>query len=363
MWTGGKSQLSLGPMLAFGPSMPRVATLQDVAQHAGTSVATAGRALGGYGKVSSSTRKRVLDTASKLNYHPNAIARGMKQRSSSTIGIIIGDICSSFFSTIVRAIEAAVMPHGYKVIVCNSDENIEKELMHAKGLFEHRVDGLIVATTIGEDGKPCRAIKEVYGSRVPTVFVDRAVEGAEIPSVYCDHDAASYEATVHLIKQGFRRIGVVLGRRTLDPMARRIEGYRKALVDNRIKFDPALVIDGRDLGVEGGYNATRELLRRKPRPTALLVMNNLLTLGALNAIRGADLQVPKDVAIVGWDDFYAAPFLSPPLTTIEQPARSMGTIAAEQLLKMLLGEPTNPSLHVVLKTNLIVRESSLGPLS
>ena len=343
--------------------MPRDATLQDVARHAGTSVATAGRALGGYGKVSALTRKRVLETASKLNYHPNAIARGMKQRSSSTIGIIIGDICSSFFSTVVRAIEAAVMPHGYKVIVCNSDENIEKELMHAKGLFEHRVDGLIVATTIGEDGKPCRAVKEFYGTRVPTVFVDRAVEGARLPSVYCDHDAAAYEATVHFIKQGFRRIGAVLGRRTLDTMTKRLEGYRKALIDNRIKYDPALVIDGRDLGVEGGYNATRELLRRKPRPNALLAMNNLLTLGALNAIRGADLRVPKDIAIIGWDDFYAAPFLDPPLTTIDQPARSMGTIAAEQLLKMLLHEPTDPSLHVVLKTNLIVRESSLGNLS
>jgi len=338
--------------------MPRVATLQDVAHHAGTSVATAGRALGGYGKVSPSTRQRILETAGTLNYHPNAMARGMKQRSSSTIGIIIGDICSSFFSIVVRAIEAAVLPHGYKVIVCNTDENIEKELLHAKGLFEHRVDGLIVATTVGEDGKPCRAIKEFYGVRVPTVFVDRSVEGARIPSVYCDHPAAAYEATVHLIRQGFRRIGAVHGRRTLDTMTKRLEGYRKALADNRIKFDPALVLDGRDLGIEGGYNATRELLRRKPRPTALLAMNNLLTLGALNAIREAELQIPKDIAIVGWDDFYAAPFLSPPLTTIEQPARSMGTIAAEQLLKMLLNEPIDQSLHVVLKTNLVVRESS-----
>jgi DNA-binding LacI/PurR family transcriptional regulator len=340
--------------------MPRVATLRDVAQNASTSVATAGRALGGYGKVSSSTRKRVLDAARKLNYHPNAIARGMKQRSSSTIGIIIGDICSSFFATVVRAIEAVVMPRGYKVIVCNSDENIDKELMHARGLFEHRVDGLIVATTIGEDGRPCRAVKELYGIQVPTVFVDRAVEGAKIPSVYCDHAAASYEATTHLIQQGFRRIGAVLGRRTLDTMMKRIEGYRKALIDHRIKFDPALVLEGHDLGVDGGYNATKELLGLKPRPTALLVMNNLLTLGALNAIRGADLQIPRDIAIVGWDDFYAAPFLSPPLTAIEQPARSMGTIAAEQLLKSLLHEPTDPSLHVVLKTNLIIRESSLA---
>ena len=127
----------------------------------------------------------------------------------------------------------------------------------------------------------------------------------------------------------------MLGRRTLDTMTKRLEGYRKALADHRIKFDPALVLDGRDLGSGRRIPCHRQLLRHKPRPTALLAMNNLLTLGALNAINEAKLKIPKDIAIVGWDDFYAAPFLSPPLTTIEQPARSMGTIAAEQLLKIL----------------------------
>src|SRR6478672_600432 len=196
--------------------MGTVATLEDVAARAGTSVATAGRALGGYGKVAVATRERIIEAARQLNYHANALARGMKQRSSFTIGVIVGNICNPFFSTIVRAIETTFMRHGYKVIVCNTDENVDKELAHARVLFEHRVDGMIVSTTAGEDGKRCPAIKQIYEHRVPTVLIDRAVDGVKLPSVFADNVAAAHEATTHLLKEGYRRIGVVVGRRTLD---------------------------------------------------------------------------------------------------------------------------------------------------
>ena len=338
--------------------MGTAATLEDVARKAGISVATAGRALGGYGKVAPTTRERVIEAARRLNYHANALARGMKQRSSFTIGVIVGNICNPFFSTIIRAIEATVVRHGYNVFVCDTDENVDKELAHAKALFEHRVDGMIVSTTAREDGKRCRAVTEIYGHRVPTVFIDRSVEGAKLPTVHTDNVAAAQEATTHLIKEGHRRIGVVVGRRTLDTMKRRVEGYRKALLAHRIKFDPALVIDGRDVGVEGGYNAAKELLDRRLRPTALLVMNNLLTLGTLNLIREKGLEMAKDIALVGWDDFDAARHLATPLTMIDQPAYSIGSIAAEQLMKMLSNQPCDPSLHIALKAQLIIRESS-----
>jgi DNA-binding LacI/PurR family transcriptional regulator len=338
--------------------MRTLATLGDVAQRAGTSVATAGRALGGYGKIAAATRDRVVTAARQLNYHPNALARSMKQRSTLTIGLIVGNICNSFFARIVRAVESTVMRNGFKLIVCDSDESIENELDHARRLLEFRVDGIIVSPTASEAGALSRAVKEIYGGRVLTVFIDRAVKGAKIPTVVSDNVAAAHEATTHFIELGHKRIGAIVGRRALDSMTGRIEGYRRALLEHRLTFDESLIVDAVDVGVEAGYRATKKLLERNNRPTALIVMNNLLVIGALNALKEKGLMIPGDIALIGWDDFDAAPHLQKPLTVVEQPAYAMGSIAAEQLMKMRSNEPVDPSLHIVLKSTLIIRESS-----
>ena len=335
-----------------------VATLEDVAKRAGTSVATAGRALGGYGKVAAATRERVLKAARQLHYRPNALARSMKQRSSLTIGVIVGNVCNPFFSVVLRAIEDTVGGHGYQVIICNTDESIEKELAHARALLEHRVDGIILSPTTGENGEASAAAKEIYASGIPLVFIDRAVKGMKVPTVVSDNLSAAQEATTHLIEQGHRRIGVIVGRRTLDTMSERVEGYRRALSKYRIEFDESLVVDAVHVGVEGGYRATKHLLDLHRPPTALLVANSLLVLGALNAIEEKGLTVPDNIALIGWDDFYAAPHLQTPLTMVAQPAHAMASIAAEQLIKMLSDKPVDPSLHIILKSKFIIRESS-----
>ena len=337
--------------------MRTLATLDDVARRAGISVATAGRALGGYGKVAAATRDRVLAAAQELNYHPNALARSMKQRSTFTIGLIVGNICNPFFARIVRAVATTVSRNGYRVIVCDTNENFETELDHAKKLLELRVDGIIVAPTPSETGALSRATMEIY-ARVLTVFIDRAVKGAKIPTVVSDNLAAAHEATAHFIQLGHKRIGVVVGRWALDSMTSRIEGYRRALLENRITFDESLVGDAIDVGVEGGYRATKTLLERNRRPTALIVMNNLLVIGALNALKEKGLMIPDDVALIGWDDFDAAPHLQTPLTVVEQPTHAIGSIAAEQLIKMRFNETVDPPLRIVLKSTLIVRKSS-----
>jgi DNA-binding LacI/PurR family transcriptional regulator len=335
-----------------------VATLDDVAKRAGTSVATAGRALGGYGKVAAATRERVLKAARQLRYRPNALARSMKQRSSLTIGVIVGNVCNPFFSVVLRAIEDTVGGHGYQVIMCNTDESIEKELAHARALLEHRVDGIILSPTAGENGEASLAAKEIYASGIPLVFIDRAVNGMKVPTVVSDNLSAAQEATTHLIEQGHQRIGIIVGRRALDTMSERIEGYRRALSKYQIGFDESLVVDAVHVGVEGGYRATKHLLDLHVPPTALLVANSLLILGALNAIKEKGLTIPDNIAVIGWDDFYAAPHLQTPLTMVDQPAHAMASIAAEQLMKMLSDKPVDPSLHIILKSNFITRESS-----
>lgn len=339
----------------------RAPTLEDVAIHVQLSVATVGRALGGYGRVSSATRERVLQAARELNYHPNTIARGMKEQRTRTIGLVVGNIMNPFFSTIVRAVEDVVSRHGLNVIVCNTDEDPKKELAHAKTLFERRVDGLIVASTVFGNPGALKAVKTYYGRQIPTVFVDRSILGIPAPAFFSDNVEGAYKATEHLIALGHRRIGVIVGKRLLTTMAGRIQGYKNALNHFNVAFDEALIMDSAvdtDVGVEGGYAAALRLLQRQNRPSALLVMNNLLVVGTLRALKEVQVQVPRDLSLIAWDDFELAEHLTPPLTMVDQPTYTMGSLAAEQLMKAVTQNMTLEPLEVVLKPQLIVREST-----
>lgn len=338
----------------------RAPTIEDVANHVELSVATVGRALGGYGRVSTSTRERVLQAARELNYHPNTIARGMKEQRTRTIGLIVGNITNPFFSTIVRAVEDTVSRYNLNVIVCNTDEDPQKELAHAKTLFERRVDGLIVSSTIFGDARAAKIAKTYYGKRIPTVFVDRAVNGIPAPAFFSDNVEGAYKATQHLLALGHRCIGVIVGKRALPTMAGRVQGYKNALSEFSVPFTKALVMDSAvdaDVGVEGGYSMTRRLLQQD-RPSALLVMNNLLVVGTLKALKEAQLQIPQDLSLITWDDFELAEHLTPPLTLVDQPTYTMGSLAAEQLMKAVMQNMKLEPLEVVLKPQLIVREST-----
>lgn len=339
----------------------RAPTIEDVAEHVQVSVATVGRALGGYGRVSAATKERVLQAARELNYHPNTIARGMKQQRTQTIGLMVGNITNPFFSTIVRAVEDTVSRHGLNVIVCNTDEDPQKELAHAKTLFERRVDGLIVSSTIFGNASATKVAKTYYGKRIPTVFVDRAIEGVCAPAFFADNFEGAYKATHHLLALGHRRIGVIVGKRSLPTMAGRIQGYRAALSDFGLTSFEALILDSAvdvDVGVEGGYAMTQRLLQLHDRPSALMVMNNLLVVGTLKALKEVGMMIPRDLSLITWDDFELAEHLTPPLTLVDQPTYTMGSLAAEQLMKAVTQDIKLEPLKVVLKPRLIVREST-----
>jgi LacI family transcriptional regulator len=338
----------------------QLATLEDVARRAGISVATAGRALGNYGRVSPKTRNLVLRAANDLNYHANALARGMKRRSTFTVGLIVGNICNPFFSTIVRAVEAALIKHGYNLIVCDSDEDLSKEMSHIRVLFQRRVDGIIVSPSSSPDGMDSKAAELISERGVPLVLIDRLAPGARAPTVAADNIGGAFEATKYLLELGHTRIGIIVGRKTLGSMTARVEGYRRALALFGADFDESLVVDGLDVGVEGGCNAAQQLLALASPPTAIVAMNNLLVLGALNALREKGIQIPRDISIIGWDDFDAASHLSTPLTVVDQPARAMGTMAAEHLLQLMSGETAHHPLEILLRCNLILRESCSG---
>ena len=335
----------------------QLATLEDVARRAGVSVATAGRALGNYGRVSTKTRTLVLRAARDLNYHPNALARGMKQRLTYTVGLIVGNICNPFFSTIVRAVEGTLINRGYNLIICDSDEDVDKEISHSQVLFQRRVDGLIVSPTASSEGTSSGAVKLISERGIPLILIDRLVPGIRAPVVAADNMGGAFDATKYLLQLGHKRIGIIVGRKTLGSMTARVEGYRRALNSVGTTFDESLVVDGVDVGVQGGDYAAQQLLALTPRPTAMIAMNNLLVLGALNAVRAKGLRIPRDISIIGWDDFDSASHLRVPLTVVDQPTWAMGTMAAEHLLQLMSAETLDQPLEILLRCNLIIRES------
>jgi len=327
-------------------------TLKDVARQAGVSVATASRALGGYGYVSPETRSKVLRAARLLDYHPNALARSMVKKRTHTLGVVVSDNANPFFAAVVRGIEDVVHRHGYAVILCNADEDPEKEEMYLRILREKRVDGLLLAPS-GEAGRFLRAWAR---EGLPLVLIDRKIEGIAADAVIVDNRSGAKEAVAHLIGLGHRRIGTICGPQQVYTGFERLQGYLEALREARIPVEKDLIREG-NFKQDSGYRLAREFLEMDDPPTALFVANNLMTIGALLALREAGVRIPQDMAVVGFDDMEWASILTPPLTAVAQPAYALGANAAQLLIQRLLRGPSPQPQEIVLKTRLVVRES------
>ncbi|WP_180956584.1 LacI family DNA-binding transcriptional regulator [Bacillus canaveralius] len=338
-------------------------TIRDVANLAGVSVATAGRVLGGYGSASSKSVSAVKDAAAKLNYIPNGIAQSMKKKNTKTIGLIIANISNPYFSSIARLVEEVLAKEGYNLIICNTDEDSERELSYLRTLYEKRVDGLMIASALKDSESSEDEVLKMYKNSIPTIIIDREIPGIDLPTVTSDNFRGAYEATTHLIKMGHKKIGVIGS--NISTLFRRVDGYKQAMEENFLTFDDYLIsnktYDNVSPGdVNEGIFATRELLKDpETRPTAIFPLNNLLTTGALIAIDEMGLRIPEDVAIVGWDDFDLAPLLKPPITVVKQSSYNIANIATNRLLELISNSSLSSEADkkVTLSTELVVRGS------
>jgi DNA-binding LacI/PurR family transcriptional regulator len=338
-------------------------TIRDVAHLAGVSTATAGRVLGGYGSASKKTMKAVLEAAEKINYIPNAIAQSMKKKNTYTIGLLIANIANPFYSTIARALEEHLMKQGYNMIICNTDEDLDREISYIKTLYEKRIDGIIIASVLKGSEMSRDEVNRIYNGSIPTIILDREIPDLELPTVTSDNFGGAYEATSHLIRMGHTRIGII--GTTISTLSQRVEGYKKALDHHNIPFQESFISD-KDLtniqvgDVKEGYNKTITMLTKNgKKPTAILALNNLLTFGALLAIQELGLNIPREIAIIGWDDFDLAPLLQPPLTVVRQNPFNIASITANRLLDLIngVGMQDSTDQKIVLSTQLIVRGS------
>lgn len=329
-------------------------TLKDVATKAGVSVAVASRVLGNYGYVSEENRLKVLKAAREIDYQPDVLARGLKTKKTYSIGVIISDVTTFFFTSVVRGIEDVASQGGYHVTLCNADEDPQKEKGYLEELYKRKVDGIILSAT----GKNLSLVKKLIRSGMPIVLVDRKIDKLDTTQVVVDNKEGAYEAVKHLIKLGYQRIGVINGIKGIWTSEQRFAGYLDALEESELKIKPELIKYG-DFRVEGSKKAMVEFLGMKNPPEAVFVTNEAMTTGALLAMKEKKVKIPDDIAIVGFDDPIWAPLIEPPLTAVRQPSYSIGTIACQALLQRIEKTNRGRSVHeeIVLKPKLIIRKS------
>jgi LacI family transcriptional regulator, galactose operon repressor len=328
-------------------------TIRDVAAAAGVSPATVSRVLNLKEDVNADLRRRVLAAVTDLGYRRNGPARSLRTRAAMVLGIIISDITNPFFTALVRGAEDRAQLAGYSVVLANADEDLAKEGRYLEVAAAEQLAGVLLSPASSR----LTNIDVLLERGIPVVTIDRRLGNAAVDSVTVNNRQAAVEAAEHLIGQGCRRVGFVAGPVQTTTGASRLAGYRAALRAAGRPLDPALTAYA-DFRTEGGYVATRQLLQRRKPPDGLLIANNLMTVGGMQAIAEAGLDVPRDIAVVGFDDANWATALRPPLTVVTQPTYEIGRIAAELLLRRIDGEKFAPR-RVVLRAQLVQRGSSL----
>lgn len=324
-------------------------TMDDVARSAGVSTSTVSHVLNGTRKVSPATVQAVQRAIQALGYTPNTLARSLARSSTSTIGVAISALSNHYFSETVHAIETECARHGYMMLFVDTHDDPEQELRVVTALHHRRVDGIVLAPSNGS-----RALEYLRTNDIPAVLVDRMMS-EQFDQVGVENSQATQALIAHLIAHGHRRIGFIAGRSGFSTTDERVAGYQAALQAAGLAFDPQLLVNGGS-NTEPARQATQQLLNLAEPPTAIMAGNNLMTLGAMHALRDAHLDVPGHMALVGFDDFDWADFFVPRLTLIAQPVQQLGARAVELLLQRM-ATPTAPKHSVRLAPRLHVRHS------
>ncbi|MBD3008628.1 LacI family DNA-binding transcriptional regulator [Streptomyces sp. 5-10] len=331
-------------------------TIHDVARAAGVSPATVSRVFNG-GKVTPARALSVQEAAAALGFAPNRVARSLRKQRSSVIALIIPDIENPFFTSLARGVEDAAQRTSLSVVLCNSDEDTDKERRYLEVALGEQMAGVIVAAASQDETD----LGPLTDRRVPVVAVDRRPRDAEVDAVQVDNHHGGEVATRHLLQAGYHRIACITGPEGASTSEERLAGHRTAL---RAAQGGAAAADDTcvrhaDFRVDGGRAAMRELLALPEPPDAVFVANNLMTIGVLDALREAG-RTPPDVGVLSFGDVPWASLVRPSLTAVELPSYELGRTAADLLLQRMDGS-VSPVQTVVLRTKLQVRKSTAGP--
>lgn len=336
-------------------SKKNVVTIYDIAEELNVSVSTVSRGLKDDPLVSRKTKKKIFDLAQEMGYRANHLARNLRAQKTNTIGLMIHELNSNFSNSVLSGIEKVAREEGYDLIIAHSSENYEREVANALNLF-NKVDGLIASLSFNT--KKYDHFSWFSDKEVPVVFFDRVEKNNGNMAVVIDNYKCGYEATMHLIEQGCRRIVHITSSLTRNVYIDRFRGYKDALNDAGITFDEKWVM-GDGLSEDVGIESAAKIMKMNPIPDGAFVANDFVAATFIKALKVHKLRVPDDIAVVGFNDDSIARLIEPSLTTINYPGIAMGETAAELLINKLKGISTGDQANtVVIETALVIRESS-----
>ncbi len=331
-------------------------TIYDVAKALQISPSTVSRGLKDHPHIRKATRERIKALANEMGYQRNKFASSLRKQRTETIGVIVPRLNSYFMATVIAGIEKITNQHGYGLLISQSQESGKQEVTCISTLFNSRVDGILIS--LAYDTKNLNHFNILFNKDIPVVFFDRVAECHGCMSVVIDNFKAGYEATSHLIEQGCRRIMHLGGNLLRNVYLQRFNGYKQALIDNRIKYDQDLLIIS-ELNNEAGEDAAHALMKMKTRPDGIFAANDATAVAAICELQKLGVKIPDEIAVVGFNNEPLSQVIKPNLTTINYPGKDIGEIAATSLINKLNNSgPFNLST-VVLNHELIIRESTL----
>ncbi|HXW90564.1 MAG TPA: LacI family DNA-binding transcriptional regulator [Terriglobales bacterium] len=330
--------------------MSNTTTMKQIAERAQVSLGTVSHVLNGTAPVRERRRARVLEAIHALGYRPSELARGLRLKSTSMLGMVIPDITNPFFPGIVRGVEDVAFKESFRVVLCNTDNDAVKEKAYLDQLQSYHPAGLLLIPAENNPPAP---------TTVPVVFIDRCPTDWAGDAVMVGNEEGAFQATEHLLKLGHTRLAAIGGPSHLSNAAERLAGFRNALAEQGLEVEPDF-IQVAQFDRDSGYRCGLRLLNMLPRPTAIFASNDLIALGVLLAVRECGLRCPNDISIIGFDNLDLGMFTNPALSSVHQPGYQMGARAARLILERIKGKRVRPQ-HIVLPTELRLRDSVAPP--
>ncbi|WKN32343.1 LacI family DNA-binding transcriptional regulator [Porifericola rhodea] len=333
----------------------REVTIYDIAKALNISAATVSRGLKDHPAIKQETKDKIRAMAQEMGYQHNFFASSLRKRKTNTIGVVVPHLNSYFMSSVIAGIEKAANQEGYNLIISQSLESVSKESASVKTMYNSRVDGLLVS--LAGDTQSIEHFDFILKKEIPLIFFDRVFEDPNCTSILIDNTQAGYDATLHLLKQGCKRIMHIGGNLQSNVYADRHEGYKQALEDHGIAYDPELVIiDIR--GGQLGIKAAQQILDMEKLPDGIFTSSDTSAAACMSELKRAGIRIPEDIAIVGFNDDPISRLVEPRLTTIQYPGYEMGEVAAKTLINKLKHSSGDSMNTIMLKHKLIARESS-----
>ncbi len=330
-------------------------TIKHIAEKVQLSVSTVSRVLNGKTKkyrISDKTSELVLKAAKELNYSPNLLARGLRLSKTFTLGYITPDIANPFFSRIADNVEKYARQKGYSVVLCGSEEDTNVEKSSVKILADRQIDGLIISPVSQE----IQHILDLRKRKIPIVMIDRYFPDMGIPFVTSENYKGAFESVKYLIESGHKRIACIQGLKNTLPIMERVRGYKTALKEHNIEIDETLIV-GDNFSEQNGYIETKLLMKKANSPTAIFGLSNLISFGAMRALKEEGLSIPNNISLITFDDLPYLDFLSPSITAVEQQGNEIGNIATKILIDQIETGRSYESEGIFLPTKLTIRNS------